>query len=299
MAILKNSTFTGTFQLPAGTSAQRPAVPVQGMMRYNTSIPCNEMYNGTIWWDMDNNVPSDLGLSAATPATSGRQLLQCRPTYGTGNYWIRPPGQPGYQVYVDMTNQNGGWVLVGRGREGSSTGTAWWNDAGAGLFSSSLVQSALNIFDVAYMPRDWIRALMGGSNWNNFNGMICNRTQLGDSFYFHPYTTTTYQFSWSLFGAATDVQPGLSTFLSYGRYTGQWLTGGNTYNFSNQYWSDTLSSGAPVANDASRLFTWNWSGHSSGGVQYSGWSAGASVNTPGFQAGSEGHAIQQVNVFVK
>jgi hypothetical protein len=128
--------------------------------------------------------------------------------------------------------------------------------------------------------------------------MLCNRTVLGDSFYFYAYNAGPYQFSWSSFGGATDTQPGTSTFLAYGRWTGQWLSGTNSYNFTNQYWADTLSNGAPVANDASRSFVWNWSGHSAGGVQYSGWSAGASVTT-GFQAGSEGHALQQVNIFVK
>lgn len=298
MATLKNTTISGTFRLPNGTTAQRPASPTIGMIRYNTSIPCTEMYNGTAWWDLDNNVPSDLGLTATTPAESGRQLLQARPTYASGNYYIQPPGQACYQVYIDMTNQGGGWVLVARGRQGASDGIAWWNDAGAGTYSTSLVSANLASDTVAYMPRDWIRALQGGQTWNNFNGMLCNRTVLGDSFYFYPYNSGPYQFSWSSFGGATDTQPGFTTFLAYGRYTGQWLTGTNSYNFTNQYWTDTLSSGTPVANDATRVFTWNWSGHIAGGVQYSGWSAGAAVST-GFMAGSEGHAIQQVNVFVK
>jgi len=298
MAILKNSTFTGTFRLPSGTTAQRPAAPTTGMIRYNTSIPCNEMYNGSIWWDLDNNVPSDIGLNSTTPAASGIQLLQARPTYGSGNYYIQPPGQPCYQVYVDMTNQGGGWVLVACGRQGASNGIAWWQDAGAGNFASGLVSANLSNNTVAYMPTDWIKALQGGQTWHNFNGMICNRIVLGDSFYFIPYNSGPYRFSWSNFGAATDTQPHTSTYLSYGRWTGQWLSGSNSYNYSNNLWGDTLGNGSPVANDATRLFTWSWSGHSAGGVQYSGWSAGASVTT-GFQAGSEGHAIQQVNVFVK
>jgi hypothetical protein len=296
MATLKNTTVTGTFQLPAGTTAQRPGVPVTGMMRYNSSYGVNEVYNGSVWWDMTYNVASDIGLGATTPAVSGTQLLQCRPTYATGNYYIQPPGQPCYQVYVDMTNQGGGWVLVGRGQQGASNGIAWWNDAGAGSYSTALIAANLSSTTVAYMPTYWVRALVGGNTWNNMGGMICNRTLLGDSFYFQ---TTTSQFRWSSFGGATDTQPGQTITMTYGRYTGQWLASTNSYNFTNQYWTDTLSAGAPVANDATRLFTWSWSGHSAGGVQYSGWSAGASVTTPGFTAGAEGHAIQQVNVFVK
>jgi hypothetical protein len=35
--------------IPAGTTAQRPSSPVQGMMRYNTTIPQLEFYNGSTW----------------------------------------------------------------------------------------------------------------------------------------------------------------------------------------------------------------------------------------------------------
>lgn len=186
-------------------------------------------------------------------------------------------------------------VLVARGQQGASNGITWWNDAGGGAYSTALIAANLASTTVAYMPTYWIRALVGGDTWNNMGGMICNRTLLGDSFYFR---TTASQFRWSSFGGTTDTQPGFTISLTYGRYTGQWLSSTNSYNFSNIYWTDTLNN-AGVTNDATRLFTWSWSGHSAGGVQYSGWSAGASVTTPGFQAGSEGHAIQQVNVFVK
>lgn len=167
MATLINTTITGTFQLPAGTTAQRPVTPVKGMMRYNSTYGVNEVYNGTVWWDMTYDVPSDIGLGATTPAVSGTQLLQCRSTYATGNYYIQPPGQPCYQVYVDMTNQGGGWVLVACGRQGASNGIAWWNDAGGGTYSTGLVAANLASNTVAYMPTYWIRALVGGDTWNN------------------------------------------------------------------------------------------------------------------------------------
>ena len=40
---------TGSLNLPAGTTAQRPASPVAGMMRYNSTLNVVEYYNGTIW----------------------------------------------------------------------------------------------------------------------------------------------------------------------------------------------------------------------------------------------------------
>lgn len=50
----------------------------------------------------------------------------------------------------------------------------------------------------------------------------------------------------------------------------------------------------PAGNDGTRTFTWWWSGHG----DFRGWSAGQSV-TSGFQAGSEGHAIQNVQIYAK
>lgn len=40
---------TGGMYLPVGTTAQRPASPVTGMMRYNTTTSLVEIYNGTSW----------------------------------------------------------------------------------------------------------------------------------------------------------------------------------------------------------------------------------------------------------
>jgi len=40
---------TGSVTLPTGTTAQRPAVPTVGMMRFNTTIGRNETYTGTAW----------------------------------------------------------------------------------------------------------------------------------------------------------------------------------------------------------------------------------------------------------
>jgi hypothetical protein len=51
MATLKNLTIndTGFLRLPSGTTAQRPASPVAGQIRYNTTIAANEFYNGSSW----------------------------------------------------------------------------------------------------------------------------------------------------------------------------------------------------------------------------------------------------------
>jgi hypothetical protein len=49
-----NGTFSGTgyLQVPKGTTAQRPASPVTGMIRYNTTQSTYEAYSGTNWYQI-------------------------------------------------------------------------------------------------------------------------------------------------------------------------------------------------------------------------------------------------------
>ncbi len=302
MATLLTTTFSNTdyITLPKGTSAQRPGSPVAGMMRFNTDLAFTEYHDGTAWRQAGTGLYSDLGMSASTPATSGVQIKKFRPSYSSGNYYIQPPGQSAYLVYVDMVNLGGGWVLVARGREGlQGSNNAWWNDNGSpnGLYTNNLVLANINSTTPVYMPSAWIRALTASTYWSEMQsgGMIINRTDLGDSFQIGGYGggNTSNAFNWSQFNTTSAITNRIR------RYTGQWLTSSLFHDFTSAFWTDTLSQGSPVANDGSRFFTWTWSGHSNGNGQYMGWSAGGSVFSPGFQAASEGHALQQVNVFVR
>lgn len=40
---------TGGLYLPSGTTAQRPASPATGQMRFNTTTASVEVYNGSSW----------------------------------------------------------------------------------------------------------------------------------------------------------------------------------------------------------------------------------------------------------
>lgn len=52
MSTLKNTTVNDTqyIQLPVGTTAQRPASPVVGMIRFNTTLSYIEIYTSTYGW---------------------------------------------------------------------------------------------------------------------------------------------------------------------------------------------------------------------------------------------------------
>ena len=48
------TTSTGYLDLPAGTTAQRPASPTSGNIRFNTSLNYLEYYDGTSWNSVNN-----------------------------------------------------------------------------------------------------------------------------------------------------------------------------------------------------------------------------------------------------
>lgn len=58
MATLQTTTLSSTVPLglPSGTTAQRPTSPVNGMMRFNTSIGIVEVYVNGVWMDLASGV---------------------------------------------------------------------------------------------------------------------------------------------------------------------------------------------------------------------------------------------------
>ena len=45
------------FRLPGGTTAQRPGVPAESMIRYNTTRKKAELYDGTSWEEIGTDIP--------------------------------------------------------------------------------------------------------------------------------------------------------------------------------------------------------------------------------------------------
>jgi len=83
LAFLKDTTIddTGSLNLPKGTTAQRPASPEQGMIRFNTDYNWIEWYTGTKW------VCNHIG---QTPAQAILDLDLLPPGYGGGRAYINP-----------------------------------------------------------------------------------------------------------------------------------------------------------------------------------------------------------------
>src|ERR1700742_3974422 len=68
------------------------------------------------------------GTSSSTPGASCWGIKQAFPQSADGLYWLRSQAMASAgQFYCDMTTDGGGWVLVGRGREGWT-----WSPSGQG-----------------------------------------------------------------------------------------------------------------------------------------------------------------------
>ena len=56
--------YAAVIQASVGTTAQRPASPAQGMIRFNTSRECFEGYTGSAWVNMSPLTVDDVGATA-------------------------------------------------------------------------------------------------------------------------------------------------------------------------------------------------------------------------------------------
>ena len=63
--------------------------------------------------------PASIGRSADTAAGSCWEVKQVNPSAASGSYWLLTPAmtEP-QQFYCDQTTDGGGWVLIGKGRDG-------------------------------------------------------------------------------------------------------------------------------------------------------------------------------------
>lgn len=93
--------------LPSGTTAQRN--PVEGAIWYNTEGATPEYYRASVGW---TGLAAKDGTTQARAALKSTDIKLYNPTAATGWYWVVLDGVA-TQVYVDMTYDGGGWVLVG------------------------------------------------------------------------------------------------------------------------------------------------------------------------------------------
>ena len=113
---LNNSGNTGAFQLPRGTTAQRPATAAAGYTRFNTSDNKIEIYNGSEWTQYAAssaglNTVNQIGQSSADAASSAAAIRAANPGAADGVYWLNH-GSGAYQTWCMM--DAGGYHLVAK-----------------------------------------------------------------------------------------------------------------------------------------------------------------------------------------
>ena len=86
---------TGSFVPAVGTTLQRPASPVQGMVRFNTTSTKFELYNGTIW----GSVGGGATISDTAPSSPA-----------AGDLWWKSDEGQMYVYYTDANSSQ--WVVA-------------------------------------------------------------------------------------------------------------------------------------------------------------------------------------------
>ena len=115
MATLSQSTFTD-LTLPSGTTAQRPASPISGMMRYNTTLSLLEYYDGTNWRPVTGYSAGSMGTGGDQRLVRGNSIVHMFTTVGGHTF------TPTFTGYVQVL------VVAGGGGAGNSS----WAGGGGG-----------------------------------------------------------------------------------------------------------------------------------------------------------------------
>jgi hypothetical protein len=116
MATLKNTTIndTGYFGMPVGTTAQRPASPVAGYMRINSTTNYIEVYYNGNWNNL--NYIGVVSATGGTITTSGNYKIHTFYSSGTFTVLDAPPGAT--VEYMIIGGGGGGGTLGGGGGAG-------------------------------------------------------------------------------------------------------------------------------------------------------------------------------------
>lgn len=146
MATLKNTTIndTGYMQLPVGTTAERPASPVNGMLRYNSTTSVIEMYLSGSW------------VTVASNAVVSTNLILHLDAGNTSSY----PGSG--TVWSDLSGSNNNFNIVATAY--NSTGVKYMDFNGSyGFAKNSADISITDATGVTYCV--WTRVKNSSGDW--------------------------------------------------------------------------------------------------------------------------------------
>ena len=113
------------------------------------------------------------GLSEATAAASCWEIKQNNPRSSDGTYWLQTATMdaPG-QFFCDQTTDGGGWVMIGRGREGWET----WSQGKGDQTRLQTRPRTPGDFEVVQASHETVNGLLGGSKVSDLpDGVMVQR----------------------------------------------------------------------------------------------------------------------------
>lgn len=142
-------TGTGALNFAKGTTAQRPASPVVGATRYNTTLGYLENYNGTVWKSVGDPTPADVsdevntstgyfqvpvGITAQRPSSPPEGLIRYNSEFDIYEGYINSTWHR-FQTYPQGAYTINFLIVAGGG--GTYAGYSYGGGAGGGGYRAS------------------------------------------------------------------------------------------------------------------------------------------------------------------
>lgn len=218
--------------VPYGTTAQRPT-GVTGSLYFNTSTGSLEVYNGTNWGVIYNQI----GLSPSNPAPSAAYIKSVNPTAVSGVYWLYSSqingGNP-FQCYCDFTIDGGIGYAVYFQKYFESADLS--NGSGFEHGPSFTEMSANTTTGTASYNTEYnLYPNLMPTAYNNGAGasrmIVFNRTNSGYSE--GGIVSSTYKYFRMSNISASNMTAIWKGFASAGQYTASFVVHGNTGDYGN------------------------------------------------------------------